>query len=290
MPRGSKDGSIYKRLEKRVVYKGGKRIEKDVEVWYTRVRFTDVHGRQHEKKRRANGYAHACELKRQITAEVERELQLPAASVHERTFCDLGDYYREEYLNPPEYVAGRKVAGLRSYNNFRSLMCRLVAHFGECRLHTITYDDLRAFKRRRGRSQTPATKKEPLGHQRSIAAVDRELQLLRRMLNVALHKKWIRENPFQSGDSLISSADETKRMRILTRDEESRLLAACAGPRAHLRPIVIMAIDTAMRKGEILKLCWRDVQITLGIIGIDAFNTKTMQPRLAPITGRCIKS
>jgi hypothetical protein len=41
MPRGSSDGSVYKRKETRIVYKGSKREEKEVIQWYARVRWTE---------------------------------------------------------------------------------------------------------------------------------------------------------------------------------------------------------------------------------------------------------
>ncbi len=40
------------------------------------------------------------------------------------------------------------------------------------------------------------------------------------MLNVAQRDGWILRSPFAAGDSLISLADENKRERILTREEE----------------------------------------------------------------------
>jgi len=58
-------------------------------------------------------------------------------------------------------------------------------------------------------------------------------------------------SPFESGDSLISLADETKRDKLLAREEEERLLAACAERGGHLRPTIIGAIDTALRKSEL---------------------------------------
>src|SRR5437868_5941731 len=67
---------------------------------------------------------------------------------------------------------------------------------------------------------------KPIG-QRSITSVNRELALLRRMFNVAYREGWLLKNPFHSGEPLISLADEVKRERILTRDEEARLLEAC---------------------------------------------------------------
>jgi integrase len=109
---------------------------------------------------------------------------------------------------------------------------------------------------------------------------------LRRMLNIAEREGWITRNPFAAGDSLISVCDERKRERIITREEESRLLEACTGRRAHLRPIVICALDTGLRRGEILKLRWRDVDMEAGLIVIQAFNTKTMRERQVAITVR----
>ena len=75
---------------------------------------------------------------------------------------------------------------------------------------------------------------------------------MRRLLNIAEREGWILRNPMRSGDPLISIADERKRKRILTRDKELRLLAACENRyQKHLRPILICALDTGMRRGEI---------------------------------------
>jgi hypothetical protein len=50
------------------------------------------------------------------------------------------------------------------------------------------------------------------------------------MLNVSQREGWILRSPFAAGDSLICLADENKRERIITRDEEMKLLAACGTP------------------------------------------------------------
>jgi integrase len=123
--------------------------------------------------------------------------------------------------------------------------------------------------------------------QRSVAAVNRELEKLRRLLNIAEREGWILRNPMRSGDPLISVADERKRERILTRDEELRLLSACDNRyRLHLRPILICALDTGMRRGEILSLKWSDVDFEERVLTIRAFNTKTMKERQVSLTTR----
>ncbi len=95
--------------------------------------------------------------------------------------------------------------------------------------------------------------------QRSVARVNRELSLLRHALKIAIGEGWLHKNPFVGPKPLIHTADEVKRKRVLERDEEMRLLEACRGPRGHLMPIIICAIDTGMRRGEIFKLKWSDL-------------------------------
>src|SRR5437667_7378683 len=90
-----------------------------------------------------------------------------------------------------------------------------------------------------------------------------------------------------AGDSLISCADENKRERIITRDEELRLLRACDQPRRrHVCAIIICALDTGMRRGEILSLRWSDVDLEGRVLNIRAFNTKTMKERQISLTTR----
>lgn len=106
------------------------------------------------------------------------------------------------------------------------------------------------------------------------------------MLNVAQAEGWLIRNPFKTGESLISIADEKQRERILAPEEESRLLAACTGRRKHLREIIIAALDTGCRRGELLKLRWNDVEFESRTITIQAFNTKTMRERKLTMTTR----
>ncbi|MBV8545229.1 MAG: site-specific integrase [Acidobacteria bacterium] len=94
-------------------------------------------------------------------------------------------------------------------------------------------------------------------------------------------------NPFVAAKGLISHADEKQRERIITREEETRLLAAADHPRRrHLRPILICALDTGMRFGEIVKLRWDDVDLFEKTILIRAMNSKTLRERTIAMTER----
>jgi integrase len=197
------------------------------------------------------------------------------------TFLDLATYFEKQYLKPAEYVDGRKVAGVRSISPAMAAVKALKEHFGKRQLRGITHSDIREFRAERLATKTKA------GKQRTVAAVNRELEKLRRLLNIAEREGWILRNPMPGGDSLISIADERKRERIITRDEELRLLNACDDRwRRHLRPIVICALDTGMRRGEILSLKWSDVDFEERVLTIRAFNTKTMTERQVSLTIR----
>lgn len=125
---------------------------------------------------------------------------------------------------------------------------------------------------------------EPLGFTRPT--VNRELQQLKAMLNFAIQNDWLILNPFAKCKGIISTALETKRDRVLSYEEEERLLKACTGRRAHLRAIVICALDTGMRRGEIFQMKWKDVDLSGGQIYIPQTNTKTQTARTVGITPR----
>ena len=72
------------------------------------------------------------------------------------------------------------------------------------------------------------------------------------------------------------------RERYLTDDEEKQLFAVLIGRRTHLRPIVVVALQTGMRQGEILGLRWQDIDFEKETIYIA--HTKTGRPRRIPMS------
>jgi integrase len=94
--------------------------------------------------------------------------------------------------------------------------------------------------------------------------------------------------PVPRRQALISNAVERKRERILSREEEQKLLDQCTGKRKHLRAFIICAIDTGCRKGELLKMRWRDVNLESRELFIPMMNTKTARARTVPISNRMV--
>jgi integrase len=261
-----------------VVVRKIKKGNRTYTVYFGRVTYIEA-GKRKQKLRKAENRSDAREVAKQMLREMDNfgSESLDAAQM---SFADLADYYKKRYLVEPQYVDGRKIEGLRSLDSALSRWTVIKNYFGNKKLRSITHGDIKKFKS--DRLKIPTIRNKP----RSITSVNRELEVLRKMFNVAEREGWIIKNPFTKGDVLISKSDETKRERILTREEEGRLLLACVGRREHIKPILICAIDTGMRRGEILKLTWADIDFDNGIITVQAFNTKTMKERQVVMTGR----
>jgi integrase len=196
------------------------------------------------------------------------------------TFKELAETFSATRIIPAEYSHGVKVSGRRSLIPVKSALNILSEYFGTRRVRTIKPVDLEKYKQ--SRLSTPTIR----GTQRKIASVNRELELLRTMFNYAVQNEWLLRNPFGNSKGLISKAAEVERDRTLSIEEENRLLEACYGRRSHLRPLLICALDTAMRRGEIFKMRWQDVRFDSNEIFIPQTNTKTEESRTVGMTRR----
>jgi integrase len=257
------------------------RIRKGTEVekngkWYGRVRYTTLEGKRKDLWLPAKNKSEASELVQKKLHEL-KTIGEQAIDGDKIKFSDLAKIYKEKKLIPAQYVGERKVAGLRSYQNPVRFLATLTDYFGNRRIKTITHSSIEEYKLMRLNLPTKRG-------QRQIASVNRELELLRAILKYAVRENWILRSPFEMGAPLISKADETRRERILTHEEERRLLNVCSGRCAHLKPLIIAALNTGCRRGELFKLKWKQVDLSSNIISILAMNSKTARPRLLPIT------
>lgn len=95
---------------------------------------------------------------------------------------------------------------------------------------------------------------------RAPGTIIRELGTLRAALHWAVRRHWIASAP----KFLMPVPHPPPRDRWLTRDEAGRLIAECRAP--HLRLFVLLALTTAARRGAILDLTWRGVDLDAGRI------------------------
>jgi len=108
------------------------------------------------------------------------------------------------------------------------------------------------------------------------ASINRELTCLRKAFNLARREwEWCRENPV-SRVSLEKGAN--KRDRWLTEGEEARLLTVCP---SWLRELVVFALHSGMRLGEILSLTWNAVDLFRRTATV--FRSKNGERRTVPL-------
>jgi integrase len=220
---------------------------------------------------------------RSAVEEMRRELEVHGEETltsDKMTFKDLAEKYEDVKLIPATYQDGVKVSGKRSIAPVKSALNALLPFFERKLIRNIKTSDIESYKQSRLKTITMR------GSTMKIATINRELSLLRTMLNFALQNEWIIKNPFILSKGVISMSAEVERDRILSFDEEKRLLSVCHGRRFHLKALLICALDTAMRRGEIFKMKWEDVNFILNEIHIPQTNTKTEDARIVGITPR----
>jgi integrase len=97
-------------------------------------------------------------------------------------------------------------------------------------------------------------------------------------------RKGYRTTPLVHDDSdVVRRRKETQRHRRLEPGEEEKLLAA-AEP--HLQAVIIAALETCCRQGEVLTLRWADVSLARGEIVLRPEHTKDREKRVIPISSR----
>jgi integrase len=247
--------------------------------WYARVTFTNEQGIRRDIKRSAESEKAAKKSLKALVRELEDkgERSLENANM---TFAELADHYIKNYLHEAVYVGERKVSGVRGVTEALCEVKPLQEYFGKRKIRSITYGDIRTYKQMRLQKPTR------YGTQRGLASVNKELGKLKRMLNIAVREQWLSRNPFANGESLISV--ETSRLRILSRDEETRLFMAIdvEPRRAHLKGICLLALDCALRRGEIFTLRWSDIDLEHRTVTVRVFNSKTARSRTVAMTIR----
>ncbi len=177
---------------------------------------------------------------KRVVDDMRRELEThgqEALTSDKLIFRDFAERFQKTRLVSATYSNGVKISGRRSLASPKADLRVLLEFFGRMRLRSIKPTDLEQYKTHRLNGFTKR------GTQRKLATVNRELALLRTMLNFAVQNDWLIQNPFNKVKGIISLSAKMERNRVLSFDEERRLLAVCVGRRSHLRPLIICASD-----------------------------------------------
>jgi integrase len=121
------------------------------------------------------------------------------------------------------------------------------------------------------------------GKKRSNATVVRYMAALSTVYTSAINEwGWVESSPLKK----VKKPKEPRgRIRFLDEKEREALLAVCQKSECrYLYLIVVMAISTGMRRGEIRGLRWRDVDLQKGRIVLE--KTKNEEARAVPLVGK----
>jgi len=155
----------------------------------------------------------------------------------------------------------RDVKKKRSWIRDQQLLTNLCIYIGDKQLSHINPKDIEDYKLVRLKEVKPST-------------INRALSCLKHLFNIAKRwKKFFGDNPL----SEVEFFEENNTVeRILTVDEEKRLLQYSPD---NLKPILLCALNTGMRRGEILSLKWSNVDLENNLITIESTNSKSKKTK-----------
>lgn len=151
----------------------------------------------------------------------------------------------------------------------------ILAALGDLDLDAISLFQIERYKKER--LATPTIH----GKQRKPASVNRELECIRRMLAYAVECGYLAENPARFVRKL---RQDNQRSRYLSHEEENRLVTILGQNPGYLYSLVVLAIETGMRKGEMLALTWEHVDLEKHTIYVQ--KSKSGKPRVVPLSHR----
>ena len=179
-----------------------------------------------------------------------------------------------------EYLkwAGR----LRSFKKKETLVNQLVRTFGKYPLRMFNTKILEQYQTARLQKGKKVVKEAGkfVEVANKPATINRHIATIKHMFTKAEQWEMVEEGILKKVRSVKLLEENNKRLRYLSREECETLINEC---NKHLKPIVIMALNTGMRRGEILNLQWDNVDLRHGFILLSM--TKNGERREIPLNG-----
>ncbi len=209
-------------------------------VWYYTMY---VNGRRVRRSTGVSNRRVAEDIYSKARIEIREGRYFQQDQSHKKTFRDMTIKYMAEYA-----IKKAPKSMLRDTISLKHLL----PVFGTKLLSQITANQVNSYKVMRRNEGA------------SASSINKELAFAKHSFNIAIRTwEWIKENPFirVSMEKLPA-----QRVRYLTAEEFDRLYNSC---NERLKPIVLLAAYTGMRKDNILSLTWQQVDINRGVITLE---------------------
>lgn len=207
-----------------------------------------------------------------VETDMRRGRFVSATEAERTNFADLAKAFREEFA-PFHYR--KRMDGKEAW---RFQLARLEEFFGDFSLAAIDQKLVAKFRDQRLMG---------MGSRKAVgdSTVRKEIFMLSKVLGFAETERGItlpRGNPT---DKIRKPAEGGSRDRRLTTDEWKRLEVQLRKSRSpFLWPAVQLALETAMRQGELLALRWENIDRERGLAFLP--ETKNGEARAAPLSSR----
>jgi len=231
-------------------------------AYYARVRY---HGRQYLSAACPSRELARIEEARLLDAKHRGRLEEEFGSNARQPSPKLRDVVEDYLVVSAQENAASTVT--RKRGTLKHLCCAL----GSRALDTITSFDVERYKKRRRRIVSGPT-------------VNRELATLSHLMNWARRLGYAEVNPVQD---VRRFRENLEAWSYLSDQDVRALLRSCRGADAkapHLYPMVVLALDTGLRKGELLGLRWNNIDLVGGEIYVE--RSKTRNRSVLPLTKR----
>ena len=247
MPRGTGSGSIFRRGR----------------IWWCRVH---VDGRPVDESSKSDNYETA---KRHLAKMNGREVRGELGGANAKLKMDR---ILDEFIRALTVRVGDDTLKIQTL----VVNAHLKPFFGSMRAEKITTDALISYRESRSREKTNK------GTFTSPSTINRELSLLRNAMRTAAQKS----PPLIPMSSIprfpITNEDAAARQGFIDDPEFDRLIAELPG---HLIPIATVGYQTGIRRGELKKIEWSQVDFEARLIRLRSGRTKGGKPRTCPFIG-----
>lgn len=168
---------------------------------------------------------------------------------------------------------------LDSHASDKSRSAHLLRHLGSRPAVALNQSDVDAYRAKRSK-ETTRRRAPP-----SSASLDREIELLKRVLGYAVRCGTLRSNPL-AGVALLR--DPNVREVVITEEQFQERLARLENQSLWMRPALLVAFDTGMRISEVLGLRRDRIDWKTGRVELHASETKTEEARVIYLSARAL--
>jgi integrase len=166
-------------------------------------------------------------------------------------------------------LAGRFLAEGEAKAWHRDRLKLLLPYFGDTAISRIAKAQVRQYRQTRHQAKTLTE-----------TTLNRDIECLRHLLYWAVDEGFLAINPL----ARIQLARIRRKKKPVLSPEEEKLLFAQSS--AHLQQIIIAALDTGMRRGEILSQRWDDVDFSRRVLYVSHSKTPEGEAREIPLSER----